>query len=86
MAKLRRNLPGDEANTALLGGLFEVSLNLGPEGAIKPYVRYDRIDLPEDAGPYLGLRSNETEITRVYVADTTMGIGGVAWIQRRAGA
>ena len=52
---------------------------LGPEGAIKPYVRYDRIHLPENAGPYLGLRSEESEITKVYVADTTMAIGGVAW-------
>jgi hypothetical protein len=73
------NLPESEKSTTLVGGLFEVSMNLGPEGAIKPYVRYDRIGLPTDAGPYLGLRSDDTEITRVYVADTTTGIGGVAW-------
>ncbi len=75
------NLPADEQSTTLVGGLFEASLNLGPDGAIKPYVRYDRVSLPEDAGPYLGLRRSgeDTEITRVYVAETNMGIGGVAW-------
>jgi hypothetical protein len=73
------NLPSNEQNTTLVGGLFELSLNVGPEGAIKPYVRYDRVDLPENGGPYLGLRSEEDEITRVYVAETNMGIGGVAW-------
>lgn len=73
------NLPADEAKTTLVGGLFEVSANLGPEGAIKPYLRYDRISLPDDSGPYLGLRSEGTEITKVYVSDTTLGIAGVAW-------
>jgi hypothetical protein len=73
------NLPADEQNTTLVGGLFELSLNVGPEGSIKPYARYDRVDLPEDAAPYLGLRSEDTEITRVYVAETNMAIGGVAW-------
>lgn len=73
------NLPSDERTTTLVGGLFEASLNLGPEGAIKPYLRYDRISLPENAGPYLGLRSEGTEISKVYVSDTTLGIAGVAW-------
>jgi hypothetical protein len=73
------NLPDDEASTTLVGGLFEVSANLGPEGAIKPYLRYDRISVPDDSGPYLGLRSEGTEITKVYVSDTTLGIAGVAW-------
>jgi hypothetical protein len=73
------NLPSNEQNTTTVGGLFELSLNVGPEGAIKPYVRYDRVDLPENGGPYLGLRNEDTEITKVFVAETNMGIGGVAW-------
>jgi hypothetical protein len=73
------NLPGAEDHTRLLGGLFELSANLGPEGAVKPYVRYDRVQLPDQAGPYLGLRGTGTELTRVYVADVNMGIAGVAW-------
>jgi len=73
------NLPAAEADTRVLGGLVELSMNLGPEGSIKPFVRYDRVDLPDNAGPYLGLRSEEEAITRVFVAESSMGMAGVAW-------
>jgi hypothetical protein len=73
------NLPSGEDHTRLYGGLFEVSANLGPEGAIKPFVRYDVVDLSDNAGPYLGLRSEGDEITRVPVSDVSTGMVGVAW-------
>ncbi|HKP61594.1 MAG TPA: hypothetical protein VJV78_32915 [Polyangiales bacterium] len=76
---LKDRLPQDERDTHLLGGIAEVSLNVGPEGAIKPYVRFDYVDLPDDAGPYLGLRREDDEITRVYVAEDQLGMLGVAW-------
>lgn len=73
------NLPDAEADTHLWGLMAELSANLGPEGAIKPYVRYDYVVLPPDAGPYLGLRRDDDEITRVYVPETSLGMLGVAW-------
>jgi hypothetical protein len=73
------NLPKAEDHTHLLGGFFELSANLGPEGAIKPYLRYDRVLLPDQGGPYFGLRGEGTQLTRVYVADVNLGMAGVAW-------
>jgi hypothetical protein len=76
---LRGSLPTGERTTRLWGALAEVSLNLGPDGEYKPYVRYDMVELPENAGPYFGLRSDDAEITRVYVAETRLGMLGLAW-------
>jgi hypothetical protein len=77
--ELSRVLSADERNTQLWGGIAEVSVNVGPDGAFKPYVRYDFVELPPNAGPYLGLRSEGTEFTRVYVAETRMGMVGITW-------
>lgn len=73
------NLTASEELTTLLGAIAEASFNLGPEGAIKPYARYDLTVLPQDAGPYLGLRSDGDEVTRTYVPEASTLIGGVAW-------
>lgn len=73
------NLPNDEDQTRLYGGLFELSANIGPEGAIKPFVRYDVVHLPSGGGPYLGLRSEGDELRRVAVSDVSTAMAGVAW-------
>ena|GEM_PF-2301118 len=78
--ELSNVLSESEQNTQLWGGIAEVSANVGPEGAIKPYVRYDFVYLPSNnGGPYLGLRREGNEFTRVYIADTRMAMLGVAW-------
>ncbi len=73
----RGNLP--DSNSSLTGFIGEISLNVGPSGAVKPYVRYDYVAVPSGGGPYLGLRLDGTELTHVYVADTSMLILGAAW-------
>jgi hypothetical protein len=66
--------------TTLLGLVVEGSLNLGDNGAWKPYVRYDQVAVPGvDGGPYLGLRLDGDELSRFYVPDTQVVITGVAW-------
>ena len=75
----RGSLPAAERDTHLYGGIAEVSTNLGPDGAWKPYLRYDIVELPRNAGPYLGLRADEDEFTRVYVAETRLAMMGLAW-------
>lgn len=77
--ELSHVLSDADQDTQLWGGIAEVSANLGPEGAIKPYVRYDFVKLPPNGGPYLGLRREGDEFTRVYIADTRMGMVGIAW-------
>jgi hypothetical protein len=80
----RRRLksPADEASTALVGGLFEVSMNLGPEGAIA---------LPATTGSAFlktralisvcAVKASRSRST----ADTTMGTAAWPGIRRRAG-
>lgn len=75
----RGNLPDNLASTSLTGFIGELSANLGPDGAIKPYVRYDYVSVPANGGPYLGLRLDGTDITHVYIADTSMLMLGAAW-------
>jgi hypothetical protein len=77
--ELSRVLADAERDTLLWGGIAELSANVGPEGAIKPYVRYDVVKLPANGGPYLGLRREGNEFRRVYIADTSLGMVGVAW-------
>jgi hypothetical protein len=80
---LLHNLPKGENHPHLFGGLFEVSANLGPEGVIKPYVRYDVVQL-HGSDPYLGLRADGRELTRVPVYDVSLGMIGVAWDAARS--
>lgn len=72
-------IPGDVSKLKLFGGLGELSFNVGPEKAFHPYLRYDYLNIPEDGGPFLGLRRDGDELTRVYVADVSLGAVGVAW-------
>jgi hypothetical protein len=76
---LRGSLPRDQRDTRVWGAIAEISANVGPDGAFKPYLRYDFVKLPENAGPYLGLRLDGDEITRVYVPETRLGMVGLAW-------
>lgn len=77
--ELSNVLTDGDQDTQLWGGIAELSANVGPEGAIKPYVRYDFVYLPSNGGPYLGLRRDGNEFTRVYIADTRMAMLGLAW-------
>jgi hypothetical protein len=72
-------IPGGASRLDLFGGIFELSLNVGPEKAFHPYVRYDHLDLPQNGGPFLGLRRDENNLTRVFVADVSLAIAGIAW-------
>jgi len=72
-------LPAAQQDTRLWGLIAELSLNVGPEGEWKPYVRYDIVELPENGGPYYGLRADGDEIARVYTPETQLGMLGLAW-------
>jgi hypothetical protein len=73
------NLPSSAASSTLLGSIAEVALNVGPNGAYKPYVRYDRVKLPSAGDPYLELRVSDAEVQRVYINQTNNLMVGVAW-------
>jgi hypothetical protein len=60
------------------GGLIEASLHV-MKGRLHPYVRFDRTSLPEDGGPYLSLREDGGNYTRVYVPETKSAMTGVAY-------
>ncbi|MGC4094283.1 MAG: hypothetical protein QM756_41520 [Polyangiaceae bacterium] len=72
-------IPGGAGSLDLYGLIAELSLNVGPERAMHPYIRYDRLDVPPGGGPYLSLRRDGTSLTRVYVADVSLGMIGMAW-------
>jgi hypothetical protein len=73
-------LPMTEANKALQGAFVELSANLLTNGVLKPYVRFDYVKLPQtNGGPYLGLRGDGDDLTRVFVPKTEMLIGGVSY-------
>jgi hypothetical protein len=76
---MKKNLPSAYRNMALLGTIAEVSLNVGPNGAIKPYLRYDRVKMPKNGDPYLELRAGEEGVTRIYLNQTNQMMAGVAW-------
>jgi hypothetical protein len=76
---LKNNLPSAYASSALYGWIAEVSANVGPGGAIKPYVRYDYVHLPKQGDPYLELRAAGGQATRVYVNQTNCLMLGSAW-------
>lgn len=72
-------IPGASQRLNLYGGIFEVALNVGPEHVFHPYIRYDHLRVPSDGGPYLGLRRDGDDLTRVYVSEVSLGIVGIAW-------
>ncbi|MEY2932947.1 MAG: hypothetical protein RL033_3696 [Pseudomonadota bacterium] len=72
-------IPGGKSSLTLWGGLAELSLNLGAERTFHPYFRYDFLRLPDDGGPFLSLRRDGDELTRVFVSDVSLGVVGVAW-------
>lgn len=75
----KNNLPSNVRKSTLLGSIAEVSLNVGPNGALKPYVRYDRVKMPNNGDPYLELRGGDEDIRRVYLNQTNQLMLGLAW-------
>jgi hypothetical protein len=73
------DIPGNQSQLNLWGGIAELAVNIGPEHAIHPYIRYDYLKLPQDGGPFLSLRRDGDELTRVMVSDVSLGMVGVAW-------
>lgn len=73
-------LPATERNGALQGAFVELSANLLSTGALKPYVRFDYVKLPQtNGGPYLGLRGDGDDVVRVFVPRTAMLMGGLSY-------
>ncbi len=73
---------GGEGDLDLTGYGAELSLNM-MEGKMHPYVRYDKVEMPEEeGGPYFSLRGvegSDDELTRVELADIERIMVGVAY-------
>lgn len=60
------------------GGMAEVALHL-VKGKLHPYVRYDRTAVPDGGGPYLSVREDAGQFTKVFVPDFHAVMTGAAY-------
>lgn len=70
------NLPQEMYLTK--GGMAEFSLHLGG-GRLHPFVRYDQTSLPVDGGPYLSLREDGDQFSRVFIPEFQAVLTGAAY-------
>lgn len=68
--------PGTPAFT-VKGGLAELSVNF-LDGKLHPFLRYDRTSVPDGGGPYLSLREEGGQFSRVYVPEFEALMTGAA--------
>jgi len=59
-------------------GMVEFALHTRG-GRLHPFVRYDRTNLPTDGGPYLSLRADGDEFTRIFVPEFEAFLTGAAY-------
>lgn len=59
-------------------GMAEFAFHLA-SGRLHPFVRYDASSVPNGGGPYLGLRADGDEFTRVFVPEFQALFGGAAY-------
>lgn len=59
-------------------GMAEFALNL-MKGTLHPYLRYDRTSVPDGGGPYISMREDAGQFTKVFVPDFEAVMAGAAY-------
>jgi hypothetical protein len=59
-------------------GLVEFALHL-MKGKLHPYLRYDRTSVPDGGGPYISMREDAGQFTKVFVPDFEAVMTGAAY-------